>query len=480
MHTKGDFLIALNLFLHRAYQNGKNVVVIVDEAQRLSDELLEEIRLLSNIERPDQKLINIVLVGQNELKEKLAKNPNRALRQRITAFAALGPLDPNEVAGVIRHRLKVAGTAAELFTPEATRMIIDHSRGNPRLINSICDMALMTAFVQERHRVDEVIIRQCVGRLTYLLAPAVKADPGAAIHGGPSGPGADRLQPIQKNHDSQEDGAIPPTPPALPASRRRAWPAGVAIGVLVLLVLGIFYVYHPGGPDQVIRGQAPPQRIQPQQVSSPDQTGDAAPVVSPVGSTAHSESSAQATAGLPDKATPPTPPADRHGAQPGPVAAVVGGRQAATENTVPATPSRETAPESDGDVEGQGLCAETAPGQATDLPPKKTVIHFPYNSNQISDDAFRQLDLTQAASGLLARRISSAVTGIPSGCGSRGPRPRRQFTARPTAPGARARRSAARRRPSPTPTAAGRGASSRRTGSRRGPSPGRWTGGPPG
>jgi type II secretory pathway predicted ATPase ExeA/chromosome segregation ATPase len=157
--TKGDFLGHLSRFLNNAYVNNKDVVLIIEEAQRLDQELLEQIRLLSNIERPDKKLITIIFVGQLEFNNILKKN--KALRQRITIIYNIEPLTDFETEKYIIHRLKVAGSEEMIFSQGAIREIFSFSEGNPRLINIICDLALLTGYVQELKIIEPEIIKEC-------------------------------------------------------------------------------------------------------------------------------------------------------------------------------------------------------------------------------------------------------------------------------------------------------------------------------
>jgi general secretion pathway protein A len=147
--------------LHKANEDGKKVLIIIDEAQRLRYELLEEIRQLSNIEKKDTKLLNIFLVGQHELIDALNETRNRALLQRITMKYLIGPLKNEDVGEYIAFRLKIAGTERKIFSGSAIRQVIAFSNGYPRLINIICDHALLTAFVKGKHRVDANIVKDC-------------------------------------------------------------------------------------------------------------------------------------------------------------------------------------------------------------------------------------------------------------------------------------------------------------------------------
>lgn len=158
---KSDLLLFLESFLGKAYTDGRAVLLIVDEAHRLSVDLMEEIRLLSNIEARGRRLINIFFVGQNELKLLLKSPQCRAVRQRVTLFYNLQSLSFDEIGEYVSHRLKVAGTEQRLFSKPAIREIHRFSIGNPRLINTLCDRALLTAFVQERKRIDADIVIEC-------------------------------------------------------------------------------------------------------------------------------------------------------------------------------------------------------------------------------------------------------------------------------------------------------------------------------
>ena len=159
--TKADFLVHFIHFLHKANEEGKKVLIIIDEAQLLRYELLEEIRQLSNFEKKDTKLLNIFLVGQHELIDALNETRNRALLQRITMKYLIGPLKKKDVGEYIAFRLKVAGTDVKIFSSRAIRQVIAFSNGYPRLINIICDHALLTAYVKGKHRVDAGMVKEC-------------------------------------------------------------------------------------------------------------------------------------------------------------------------------------------------------------------------------------------------------------------------------------------------------------------------------
>lgn len=173
--SKGSFLVHFGKFLHHARTAGKKVLLIIDEAQRIGRDLLEEVRLLSNIERPDAKLLNIFFIGQNEVNDVLLKQENRAIRQRITINYHIKPLTESEIAEYIRHRLRVAGTEKQIFNAAAIHEIRAFSKGYPRLINVICDRALMTGFVEETTVIGQKIIRECAEEL-HIAAFSEKSD----------------------------------------------------------------------------------------------------------------------------------------------------------------------------------------------------------------------------------------------------------------------------------------------------------------
>ncbi len=163
--SKGDFLVRFIHFLHKAHDENKKTLLIIDEAQRLTHEIMEEVRLLSNIEKKGARLLNIFLVGQNELNEALAETRNRALLQRITTRYTIGPLKKSEVRDYIKFRLSVAGTERIIFNSGAIREIISFSKCNPRMINNICDHALLTGYVKGVKKIDANIVKECAKEL---------------------------------------------------------------------------------------------------------------------------------------------------------------------------------------------------------------------------------------------------------------------------------------------------------------------------
>jgi general secretion pathway protein A len=156
---------ALNRRLLAAHAEGRRIIVIVDEAQNLSAEVLEQVRLLTNLETPTQKLLQIILIGQPELRELLDRTDLRQLAQRITGRYHLEPLSREETRGYVRHRLRVAGAAEEIFTPAALGEIHRLSTGIPRVINVTCDRALLGAYTQEARKVTPSLVRQAAAEV---------------------------------------------------------------------------------------------------------------------------------------------------------------------------------------------------------------------------------------------------------------------------------------------------------------------------
>ncbi len=163
--TKGSFLVGFRKFLLDAHEENKKVLLIIDEAQLLTQELLEEIRLLSNIEKTDAKLINIFFVGQNEFNEIVNQDQNRAVRQRLTLNYNVDPLTPDETQKYIEHRLEVAGAEESIFDLSAVQEVFMYSGGFPRRINVICDHALLSGYVNDSQNITAQIVQECAKEL---------------------------------------------------------------------------------------------------------------------------------------------------------------------------------------------------------------------------------------------------------------------------------------------------------------------------
>ena len=195
---KADMLMALNQFLVDRYSHRKRVLLVIDEGQNLSDQALEEVRMLSNLQSDDQSLLQIMLVGQPELVARLKQPSMRQFSQRIAASYHLTGLDREETEKYIAHRLRKAGARAALFTPAAVDVIYKLSGGIPRAINLVCQAALVYGFAENAEKIGQDTILQiskdnlCVGveaaKTGEMSAPAAAA--GQASH--PNGNGFER------------------------------------------------------------------------------------------------------------------------------------------------------------------------------------------------------------------------------------------------------------------------------------------------
>jgi general secretion pathway protein A len=232
--SKGDFLIEFKQFLLKAYSTQQKVLLIIDEAQRLNPEMLEQIRLLSNIELDNRKLINIFFVGQTEFNHTLLDERSKAVRQRITVSYHIEPLTAAETPQYIQHRLKVAGARREIFTPDAVKRIHSFSGGYPRLINIICDHALLSGYASGAKTVDVDLIRECEGELRL---PEMRAAKNSSAG----------------THSAEPSAELVP-------GKRSSW--RVPIGLVLLLLLGFtsFMIYQyrtAGSPRYGVEDIAP-------------------------------------------------------------------------------------------------------------------------------------------------------------------------------------------------------------------------------
>lgn len=157
------FVDAINSFLLNAHSQGKKTVLLIDEAQNLSPGVLEQIRLLTNLETNQQKLLQIIMIGQPELRDMLSRSEMSQLSQRITARYHMGPLSKTDVGAYVNHRLFVAGASYNIFPVTVIRKVHSLSRGVPRLINIICDRALLGAYVLGKLHVDKKIVVRAAG-----------------------------------------------------------------------------------------------------------------------------------------------------------------------------------------------------------------------------------------------------------------------------------------------------------------------------
>jgi type II secretory pathway predicted ATPase ExeA len=168
-----DYLYALEQFLNESYRNGLNAALIIDEAQNLSTEVLENVRLLSNFETANDKLLQIFLVGQPELGTRLNASELRQLKQRIALRHHLRPLNLTECKDYICRRLEVAEGSTSLFTTEAVEAIQEYACGIPRIINILCDNGLLTAYALRKAAVEPAMIAEVAQDLQLAVSPRI-------------------------------------------------------------------------------------------------------------------------------------------------------------------------------------------------------------------------------------------------------------------------------------------------------------------
>lgn len=176
-------------FLVREYGSGRRVVLIIDEAQQLGLELLEQVRMLSNINADKHQVIQFILVGQPNLRTFLRRPELVQFAQRIVVDYHLQPLDKQETHAYIKHRLAVSGASSELFTETAAAVVWRQSRGIPRLINILCDIALVYAFSDQRRQVDDALVLEVARDKATSLAPVGEIGPA---------PGEDRKEFVER------------------------------------------------------------------------------------------------------------------------------------------------------------------------------------------------------------------------------------------------------------------------------------------
>jgi len=177
--TKSQILLRLYNWLLDRYRAGETAVLIIDEAQNLSDELLEEIRLMTNLETFTEKLLQIVLVGQPELEQKLKQPHMRQLRQRLTLRAKTHPLSAEDTKAYVAQRLRIAGSNGhQIFAPEALLAVHRYSSGIPRVVNLICEHCLVSAFVDQHKTIGPEVV-DAVARDFDLGESSISAGLGA-------------------------------------------------------------------------------------------------------------------------------------------------------------------------------------------------------------------------------------------------------------------------------------------------------------
>jgi type II secretory pathway predicted ATPase ExeA len=225
--TKGDFLLHFRTFLLEAHSVGRKVLLVVEDAQNQDDEILEQIRLYSNMEEKGEKLLSVLLVGNSELNEKLMEHRHRALLQRLAVRRHVDPLSEKETGAYIQHRMMVGGAFLEIFTREAVQAIHTFSGGIPKMIDLICDHALMSGYFEKRRTIDGKLVTRYAKETqkTFRLEKSAKL----------GFEGAARLKAEAVN--------------AVKSCFRKKAPVGIALAVFVLLTSGIAYLnFHEEKP----------------------------------------------------------------------------------------------------------------------------------------------------------------------------------------------------------------------------------------
>jgi general secretion pathway protein A len=182
--TKSGMLLQLNRWLIERFRMEETCVVVVDEAQNLSWELLEEIRLLTNLETSSEKLLQIVLSGQPELEEKLRHPSVRQLRQRVSLWCRTQALTQSQTHSYVAERLRIAGASWQLFSQEALDLVHRYSRGIPRIINLLCEHSLILAYVEQSQQVTPAIVENVATELELDVQPFMVSS-AALGNGGP-------------------------------------------------------------------------------------------------------------------------------------------------------------------------------------------------------------------------------------------------------------------------------------------------------
>ena len=357
-NTKGAFLIELKQFLHKADASHKKVLLIVDEAQRLNGSLLEEIRLLSNIEMENRKLINIFFVGQSEFNEMLTDAKNKAVRQRITISYHIEPLTEPETEKYIKHRLKVAGATREIFQADAVHDIFVFSKGYPRLINIICDHALLTGYASGLETIDTSVINECERELEIPTdIQLVDDDPSQA---------KDNQQPTAIETASEENSDTP-TPPSRVSFGRIV---GILATIIMLIVLGGYFYFNlkSGDAPRWAMDEIAPQKYQ---GPTPDENGSSAEANDQSNETNEVQPNQNLAA---DENTAKEQPQKEISSNTGEK------QQANQEEIVSKAPEVSDPPDA------------ASKQELVSLPERKFLIYFKHNSNELSDESFEVLN----------------------------------------------------------------------------------------
>ncbi len=208
---KAELLDTLNTHLIELYGAGRKVLLIIDEAQNLSLKVLEEVRMLSGVETQKEKVLRIILAGQPELKDKLDSPRLEQLAQRVRLRFHLGPLSRDETREYIEHRLRIAGSGQRsIFLDDSFPLIFQHTRGTPRLVNTLCDTAMLCAFADDREVIGEAEINTALAELQWHDHPPVKRSRPAlsSVDTGADDTGSYAMAQLRVMHGDEETGVI--------------------------------------------------------------------------------------------------------------------------------------------------------------------------------------------------------------------------------------------------------------------------------
>jgi type II secretory pathway predicted ATPase ExeA len=237
--SKAEFLIRLGEFVKDAGAQSKKVILVIDEAQRLKPDMLEQIRVFSNVETPGQKVVSCIFAGQTEFLDMVKQN--RALAQRVFFSHIIQPLTQSETDDYIAHRLKIAGTEEAIFTSTAVQEVFRLSGGNPRLINILCDQALLSGYALDKKKIEPELIKESTENT--LIPLNTQKEPAAAT----------QEEKPAKQSTSTESAAENPTEPSQVAptkkgsktpGRKTAYWAPIAL--TIVLVLAVYFYLNDG------------------------------------------------------------------------------------------------------------------------------------------------------------------------------------------------------------------------------------------
>jgi general secretion pathway protein A len=232
-----DYLVSLNEFLLESYRKGENCALIIDESQNLSAEVLESIRLLSNFETSKDKLLQILLVGQPELAVRLNSPELRQLKQRVMLRHRLRALSLQECCEYVSNRLKVAGGDRTIFTPNPVESIHSYSGGIPRIVNVLCDNALLTGYALGRKEVDTGIIREVAEDLSITTNVEARFRPIRQVVNNTNGTGSAQASGAESLEAQSWIARLEPKPAAVKPIPKSVFPtAFVAASFLNVLV----------------------------------------------------------------------------------------------------------------------------------------------------------------------------------------------------------------------------------------------------